>query len=179
MAQFKAFSSNSEVIGQGILVLLEGMSTFRPMALQILKEQGISDVRADKWYSLQAYLDAYRRIAEKVGPTTLKMIGKKAPELALWPPQVNSIETALASIDVAYRMNNRGGNIGSYKFEKTGERTAKMVCHTPYPCSFDSGLVEATAKKFAPAGALVTVTHDDTQPCRQKNGETCTLSISW
>ncbi len=179
MAQFKGFDPKVEVVGQGVLVLIEGVGTFRPTALKILAEHGISNVQADKWYPQQAYLDAYRQIAEKVGPVTLKLIGRKIPEVALWPPQINSVEAALASIDVAYHMNNRGGEIGSYKFKKTGERTGKMVCHNPYPCLFDIGLVEATAKKFALAGKRVTVTHDDTQECRQKGGETCTLLISW
>ena len=179
MAQFKVFSPDAEVVGQAILVFLEGMSSFHSMALQILEEQGINDIQPDGWYPMQAYLNAYRHIAEKVGPATLKMIGKQVPELALWPPEVNSIETALTSIDVAYHMNNRGSNVGSYRFEKTGESTGKMVCHTPYPCSFDQGLVGATARKFTPVGVVVTVKHDDTQPCRQTGGETCTLLVSW
>lgn len=179
MAQFIAFAPNTEVVGHGILVLVEGLGAFSPMAVAILAEQGISNVQADGWYPLQPYLDAYRQIAEKVGPTTLKLIGKKVPEVVLWPPQINSVEAALNSIDIAYHMNNRGGEIGSYKFTKTGERTGKMVCHNPYPCPFDIGLIEATAKKFAPARGRVKVTHDDTQGCRSKGGETCTLLISW
>jgi len=179
MAQFKAFDPKVEVVGQGILVLIEGVGEFRPTALQILAEHGIRDVQANQWYPLQAYLDAYRQVAERVGPVTLKLIGKKVPEVALWPPEINSVEGALASIDVAYHMNQRGGDSGSYKFTKTGERSGKMVCHNPYPCPFDIGLVEATARKFAPAGARVRVTHDDTQGCRQKGGDSCTLLISW
>jgi hypothetical protein len=179
MAEFKAFDPKTEVIGQGILVMLEGVGVFQPTAVKILAERGIKNVQAEAWYPMQAYLDAYRQIAEKVGSATLKQIGRKVPEIAIWPPQINSVETALASIDAAYQMNQRGGKNGAYTFTKTGERTGKMVCHNPFPCLFDSGLVEAVAQKFAPTNARVKVTHDETRECRQHGGETCTLLISW
>jgi hypothetical protein len=179
MAQFKAFAPQVEVSGDSISALVEGMGAFKPMGLQVLAEHGILEPQPGKWYPKQAYLDGFKKIADKLGVATLKGIGKKIPEKAAWPPNVNSIASALASIDVAYHMNHRGGEIGHYRFEKTGEKSGKMVCQNPYPCAFDQGIVEAAAKKFAPAGALVKVTHDDTRPCRQKGGESCTYLVSW
>jgi hypothetical protein len=181
MAQFKAFSPNVQVSGAGVLTLVAGMEAFEEMALQILAKHGIIDPKENEWYPCQPYLDAYREIAETIGPYRLKRIGRAAPERALWPPDIDSIEKALASIDAAYHMNNRGDEVGHYHFEKTGERSGKMECYNPYPCSFDIGLIEATATKLAPPGTTVTVRHesDDQQPCRQEGGERCTYHISW
>lgn len=69
------------------------------------------------------------------------------------------------TIDPAYRMNHRGGEIGYYRYAKTGERAATLTCENPYPCPFDEGLIEGVAVKFAAPGAWVKVVHAP-QSCR-------------
>lgn len=179
MAQFQAFAPGVEVNGAAVLSVVEGMGGFRAMALQILAQNGIINPQAGKWYSQQAWLDAFKQIAERVGPATLLMIGSKIPETALWPTNITTVEDALASIDVAYHMNHRGGEIGHYHFQKLGEGLGKVVCHNPYPCNFDLGIIEATAKRFAPPVVIPYVRHDNTQPCRQKGGDSCTYVVTW
>ena len=179
MAQFTAFDPKVEVNGTGIIGFIEFAGTFKKMILNILAKHGIVNPTGKDWYLQQAWLDAYREIYEQVGVKTLKQIGKQLPEKALWPPAIDTVEKALASLDMAYHMNHRGGEIGFYRFEKTGEHSGKVVCHNPYPCPFDEGLIETAAKKFALPGARVHVKHDESQPCRLKGGETCTYLISW
>ncbi len=109
----------------------------------------------------------------------MRVIGHKIPETAIWPPEVNTIEQALASIDVAYHMNHRNGDIGHYTFIKTGERSGKMTCGNPYPCDFDFGIIEGTGKKFAPDKTFLRVQHDNSQPCRKADADSCTYLITW
>jgi hypothetical protein len=85
----------------------------------------------------------------------------------------------LGSIDVAYHMNHRGGEIGHYAFTKSTPTTGVVVCGDPYPCEFDHGIVEASARKFAPPKVVASVRHDEAQPCRSKHGESCTYHVSW
>ena len=179
MAQFQAFEPQVEVSGASITLLVDAMGMFTRLAKRILEGNGIHDVNPEGWYSQQAYLNAYREIYEQIGEKTLKTIGKQIPEKALWPPNINSIEAALASIDEAYNMNHRGGEIGYYRYEKTGESSAKMVCYNPYPCVFDMGLIESTGNKFAPPGKRVRVTHDTPDICRTKGGDSCIYSVTW
>ncbi len=179
MAQFKSFAPNVEVKGGVVLSFVEGLGAFRTMAYNILAQYGIANPVEEQWYPQQAYLDAVKAISEKVGKTTLKQIGKHIPELAAWPPDVDTVDKALNSIDVAYHMNHRGGDIGYYRFEKTGVNSGKVICHNPYACGFDHGLIEATARKFAPAGVAVTVRHDDSTTCRQNGADTCTYTVKW
>jgi hypothetical protein len=195
MAQFIAFDDSIEVNGQTILSVVRGMGVFEKLALKILKEHGIDNPQPGRWYSQQAWLDAFKEIATKIGPNTLFEIGKKIPESADWPPEIRTIEEALASIDVAYHLNHRKDGevlfnpttgemregIGHYKFEKTGEREGIMVCENPYPCDFDRGIIYAVARKFKPEGGPfhVIVSHDETKPCRNKGGDSCTYIIKW
>jgi len=101
---------------------MKGMGAFGPTATQILERHGIKSPEAQGWYSQQAWLDAFREIAQSIGPRTLNRIGTSIPNSAKFPPGLDTMDKALASIDVAYHMNHRGGEIGHYKFQKTGER---------------------------------------------------------
>ena len=180
MAQYKAFDSGVEVSGDAVLSVVEWLGAFRETALDILAEYGIHDPKHGQWYSQQSWLDAFKAIANMVGEASLFYVGENIPEKANWPSGINSIEKALASIDVAYHMNHRGGEIGNYKFQKTGDRSGKMVCNNPYPCEFDRGIIEAVATKYKPKrSSFVKVEHDDLQPCRQEGADSCTYLISW
>lgn len=180
MAQFKAFASGVSVNGETVLSVVAGMGGFKAQALKILASHGIDDPQPGKWYPQQAWLDSFKEISESIGGKVLFEIGKKIPENAQWPPEVDSIEKALPSIDVAYHMNHKGGDIGNYSFKQNDEKNGVMVCKNPYPCEFDRGIVTSVARKFKPAASpFVTVKHDDTAPCRAKGGDSCTYQISW
>ena len=179
MTQFKAINPKVEVSGAAVLSVVEGIEAFKKTALEILAKHGIADPKKEGWYLQQSWLDAFREISEKIGPATLRRIGTKIPETAMWPSEIKTVEEALASIDVAYHMNHQGGEIGHYRFEKTGKKSGRFLCDNPYPCAFDFGIIKATARRFAGKDAIPVVKHDDTQPCRAKGGESCTYLISW
>lgn len=179
MTQFIAFAPNVEVAGQAVLSVVDGMGVMKVLATQMLERHGIRNPEPGLWYPQQPWLDTFREIADQVGPNTVYQIGVKIPENATFPPEIDSIEKALASIDVAYHMNHRDGEIGHYHYTKTGDRSAKMICPNPYPCEFDRGIISAMCRKFKPAEAVVYVTHDDSQACRKKGGESCTYKVSW
>ncbi len=179
MAQFKPFVPGVEVNGQTVLSVVDGLGSFRDIAFSLLKSNGIDDPKPNQWYSQAAWLKTFEVIAAKLGPKSLTLIGKKIPENADFPPEIDSIVKALAAIDVAYHMNHRGGEIGHYSFSSTGAHTARMVCNNPYPCEFDYGIIVAMGTRFAPTDAFVKVTHDDTQPCRKNGADSCTYLVSW
>jgi hypothetical protein len=179
MAQFKAFSDGVEVNGETVLSIVDGMGAMKFMAMKILKEAGIIDPKPGQWYRQQAWLDAFRKISESVGANTLSQIGQKIPENAQFPPQIDTIEKALAAIDVAYHMNHRGGEIGRYEYSSDGPNKATLVCTNPYPCNFDRGIILAMARRFGPKGSSPRVVHDDAKSCRVKGDESCTYHVSW
>jgi len=180
MAQFKAFTSSVEVNGETVLAVVDGMGARRGRALEILAEKGTPDPEPGRWYPQQAWLDAFRAIAEEFGPDTLFSIGRRIPENARFPSEIDSIGKALASLNAAYHVNHRGGGIGSYRFEKTGLRSGRMICKNPYPCDFDRGIVTAVAEKFRPADCeAVVVSKDESAPCRKEGADSCTYLVAW
>lgn len=179
MVEFKARASRVEVSGAAVLAVLKGMGAFEAMGRRFLADNGIVDPSEANWYPQQAWLDTFRTIAERVGPATLRLIGTKIPQTAQWPATINSVEQALASIDVAYHMNHRGGEIGHYRLERAGPKSALMVCANPYPCAFDMGIIEATVQRFSPQGHLPQITHDGAIGCRRSGRPACGYQIAW
>jgi hypothetical protein len=181
MAQFRAFEQGVEVNGETVHAFIDGMGGFKQKAVETLAAHGITDPQPGQWYKQQAYLDAFKDIAEKVGAATLYGIGLKIPEHAEFPPDINTLAKALPSIDVAYHMNHRGGEIGHYQLATTGVKSFKMVCNNPYPCDFDRGIIGAICRRFRPDGSPVSarVAHDDTAPCRKKAASSCTYLVTW
>jgi len=193
MSEFEAFNNSVEVNGQTILSVLAGMVGFETTAITILSQNGIDNPEPDKWYSHQSWLNAFKEISNKIGEKTLINIGMMIPEKAEWPANVNSMEGAFASIDIAYHMNHRlngillynpeTGNmlegIGHYKYQKTDENEITMECNNPYPCAFDKGIIKSVANKFKPVGIKVNFKEGVAHGCRSKGDNVCTYVITW
>jgi hypothetical protein len=179
MAQFRSFSPGVLVNGQTVLSVVDGMGSFAQTAVAVLARHGIKQPTPAGWYPQQAWLDSFEEIAKSIGPRTLNQIGQSIPKNARFPVGVNSVEDSLASLDDAYHMNHRGGEIGHYVFKKTGAKSGQIECNNPYPCEFDLGIVQAIAKRFAAPGAQIEVVHDPAKPCRSRQGESCTFLVTW
>jgi hypothetical protein len=168
-----------QVNGQTVLSVVKGMGAFVQRGSEILEQHGIKAPEPMAWYPQQAWLDAFQEISKSIGSRTMSQIGQSNPNSAKFPPGIDSVEKGLNSMDTAYHMNHRGGEIGHYTFTKTGEKKGVMECRTPYSCDFEGGIIQAIVKRFGPSGTTPKIVHDDSTPCRSKNGDSCTFSISW
>lgn len=178
MATYKAFSPAAEINGQTILATLNSI-LLRNMALEALCMNGIDDPKPNQWYPQQAWLNAFRHIEQQVGSGALFQIGTQIPANATFPPSIDSITKALASIDIAYHINHRNGEIGCYKFVSTGPRAAQIICNNPYPCDLDRGIITSMATLFKPKGSEgIKVVHNP-GACRQKGADICAYTITW
>lgn len=182
MAQFEAFDDDVEVNGQTVQSMIAGAgdvsSIFEDRMEETLADHGIEEPRTDEWYAQQAYLDAFESVADSIGQRTLTNIGKKIPDQADWPPGIDSVPEGLESINEAYQMNHRNGDIGYYEYEPMGDSEGKVFCKNPYPCAFDKGIVKAVVSRFSPESNLVTVSEEG-DDCRQSGGDECVYHVSW
>jgi len=180
MKVFVASTEQVEVNGETVYSIIDGMGAFKAKALKILAASGIIDPKPGQWYKQQAWLNAFKLIAEEIGSLTLYSIGQKIPNNAKFPPGIDNIHKALASIDVAYQMNHRNGFIGNYHYEKTGENSAKITCTGPYPDIFDKGIISSMTARFNPGNpANAKIYMDESLPVRMKGGDSTTFIIEW
>jgi hypothetical protein len=179
MAQFVALDPNVEVNGAAILATIGGMEED---VMPLLEQHGIADPKTDQWYPQQAWLDVFKEISEGWGAGggmfDLVSIGMNIPDNAIWPPDIDTVESALKSIDVAYHMNHRGGEIGHYRAEVIDQSHIRMICDNPYPSDFDYGIIYRTTQKFISPGTQFTVSRA-ASPCRLQGDEKCIYDITW
>jgi hypothetical protein len=169
-----------EVTGGSLKSLVDAMEFLKLKARQILKARGIDPFDPTQWYPLPAVVGCYQDILAQVGPSTLRSVGRHVPKNAVFPPHIDTFESALHSLDQAYRMNHRGsGDIGGYHFHPGGPRTARMVCDNPYPCEFDQGIIEALYDRFQPKGSILFRIEHDASGCREKGARACTYQLRW
>lgn len=176
MAQYEPFTERVEARGQTILSFVDAF----PPALQgraesILADNGIEDLDPEAWYPQEAWLASFEEIEEEIGTNTLKKIGKAIPKNAEWPPGVDTVVGGLESIDEAYHMNHRGGEIGYYEAETLDDGTVEVCCHNPYPCAFDQGILDGVVREFANKHVSITEVSDD---CRSNGGDECVYRVS-
>jgi hypothetical protein len=197
--QFVPFEEGIEVNGQTVVAVVDGLSTFSVLASAYLLDEGIGEadvngrvvVEPRGWYSQRAWLRSFQRISEQLGDGILQQIGVAIPRNAAFPPRLQDIHDAIRSIDVAYHMNHRrqgrsmfdpetgrmAEGIGHYGYEPvSGKRRIFCVCENPYPCAFDQGILLSMAQRYE-SGARVL--HDESRPCRKREGESCTYVITW
>lgn len=178
MAQFVAFDPKVETLGQAILSAVEGMGD---EAHTYLAKHGLGEIKLDQWYMQQDFLNFLKAISEKQINAMFDLvgIGMKIPEHAVFPPQIDSIPSALMAIDMAYHMNNRNGEIGNYEVKVMGENSIDLICNNPFPCDFDYGLIYGMTRRFCPEDAQFVVRHDNHAACRQKGADSCTYHVTW
>ena len=193
MAQFEAFNKKAEVSGKAVLSIAYGLGAMQSVGFSILAEHGIINPKIDSWYPQQKWLNAFKHIADKVGANSLYKIGLSIPDHAEFPTDIENINDALASIDIAYHLNHRlddkilydpdtgkmSEGIGHYHYKKINDRKVEIICDNPYPCDFDKGLIVAMARKFKPRGSNIKVEHGESKSCRKKGNNECTYTISW
>lgn len=178
MPEFIAIEPDVEVKGAAVLATLHGIN--KEHIMPVAERYGLSTAQADGWYLQQCWLDVLREIAHGAcgGSLDLVSVGMEIPTSADWPPDVNNMEAALFSIDVAYHLNHRKGQIGHYKAVTIDSTHIDMICDNPYPCDFDYGIIFGTLRRWRNADVPFKLTHDPAQ-CRKRGDAACTYHVSW
>lgn len=192
MAQFIAFEDGITVNGQTILSVVNALekAKAKDIALDVLAENNLINIEDKKWYKQIDWLNTFKSISEEMGETILFFIGKSIIDNAEFPPEINSLEKGLASIDIAYHMNHQKGGkqmfnpengeklngIGFYKVTEVQDNQIKMVCENPYPCDFDRGIITSMARKFE---QLAEVKLDLSTKGRKDGKKSSTYLITW
>ena len=138
MAQFKAFDQRVELSGGHLSAIVQAFPAgTEKIAMSILTAKGLQDPKPDAWYNLQAVLDVMKDLYESFNPGLLTRTGNRVAQVVQLPPHWKSLDIALKELDVGYKMNHRGGQIGSYAAEDLGTEGGlhrmKMIARTHWP----------------------------------------------
>lgn len=182
MPQFKAFSPAVEIWGGSLLAMLDGLvhaGMPRDEALALLGRAGVWDPEREGWYSHQAMLDTLREAGDRYGERVLRAAGRAIPIGSRFPPEVETLERALLTLDIAYQVNHRGGAIGHYACRALGPRRMELRCDNPYGCEVDQGILDTLLAHHASAGLTPSLSHSSDTGCRKQGHHACLYHVAW
>lgn len=180
MPQFKAFSPLVEIWGGCLLAMVDGLGSAgmpRAEALALLARSGVLDPDRNGWFPQQAILDVLSKAEGRYGGEALRAAGRSIPKGSRFPPEVESLERALSTLDIAYQVNHRGGRIGQYGCRSLGPRRMELFCDNPYGCDLDQGIFDTLFARHALDGHPPDLIH---QPgCRKQGHRACIYHVVW
>lgn len=159
MTKLIAVSPDSKISGRLVLAFTQNINQhdIEP----VLKQYHLEPVDADAWYPQQQLLNVFRDIHEGKTNVTdnLVAIGMKGSETAAYPPEINSIATALQALPMIHELNHRNiPNVGSeYEVTILGDHHILIANHSPYPNDTLYGFIWGIIKHFKSATTNFTV----------------------
>lgn len=142
---------NAEIIGQNLLSTVVHIN--RESVYPFLVKHGLDNIDPQQWYPLQAWMNVLNDVAEQGGGSSdFVSLGVAIAQTALLPPEIEnaSFEDFCASMDYAYQMNHRNGDVGHYMAEQMGEHHIKVTMTAPYPDDQAYGVLYGFARRFLP-----------------------------
>jgi hypothetical protein len=172
--EYQSKNPNVKVSGGAILAFLNSL-TNKELGIKYLKQHGIEDVEAGKFYPQQLYLLAQKDLVDAIGvPSALEGVGEKIPA-QLPPMNAKDIFDLFENWNNHYKSNNQGDNESYFRVTEKGDNFLIIETNNPYSCAFDRGLFRTLARKFHPT-AKVTKSGDK---CRAKGDPVCLYHVFW
>jgi len=174
-----------EVKGQTVRLVVDGLDehpeTSASQGREFLAENGIEDPNPEDWYSLRGLVRTLDAVESEYDEEVLTHLGSKIPESVEWPSDVTSATGGFETVDEAYQLNHRGGDIGYYEFAEVGDRERRVTCANPYPCPFDRGIIQGTLRAFGEEFSYTPMVfvRETSDHCRAEGGTKCTYRVSW
>ena len=105
----------------------------------------LANLTPDSFILVQHWLDALEEIQKTVGTNVLHRVGSAILQNAMFPPELDSVDTVLANMDAIYYMNHKG-DVGHYHTSRSDTGVWEVRCETPYPRHFERGAVEGVVR---------------------------------
>lgn len=148
--EIKPFDKDAQFIGSTVLKSIESIPVFSQKRMfNIFKELGVPQIMPELWYPFQTLVDFYKELEKSFGPNTLFDMGKAIPEAAILPPDIDSIGTALGTINIAYNMNHKG-YVGFHDMVSHDKESKTIIMdnYTPFPSDVHRGVYTGMARRF-------------------------------
>ena len=142
---------------------------------KILSDAGVERIDPDRWYDFDWASAIYFKIGAQVGRGALIEVGRNMIQTAEFPPGIDGVASVLMSLDMAYRLNARGPNIGEITTVLEDEHSATSVWSPKFPCALNVGILEGSCARY---GAKPLIEHG-AGGCVDEGGSACTYHVSW
>lgn len=152
----------------------EVMSVFRQRIQDALADRGIESVDAENWYPVAEFSAVLQTVEDDAGEPTLTKLGVAAVQSMEWD-DTQTVSDGLVSLSDPIGTCHQG-QLGQCDGESVEESAVSLTFDSPYPCSFDRGLIKGLAQELG--AGYVGIDHEQDR-CRKTGDATCRYQISW
>jgi len=133
---------NALVRAANVRATLDAFNLIPTVGRTILEHHGlrVDDLRTNHFVSVQRWLDVLRDVQTAVGTNLVRQVGTRIIENADFPERFRTTAEVIEALDEIYYLNHRG-NVGHYRVRPSSDGFV-VRCETPYPRSFERGLIE-------------------------------------
>jgi hypothetical protein len=172
--EFVCPDPSARVRAANVLATLEAFKLVPELGRRIVQKHKleIAQLRPDQFILVQHWLDALREIQDTLGHEKVRSVGRNVIEAGNFPPQFADAESILLNLDEIYYLNHRG-NVGHYFVRKLSDASIIVRCETPYPRTFEYGLIDGICRHPKVGGGFI-VQYD---PGPIAGHITCTLRV--
>lgn len=121
------------------------------------EKHGLTYIEADKWYSAQQVSDFYYDLEQAPnGMFNLVAIGVNVADKVVYPPEVRTMDDALALAPQMHYAGWRNGHPGDIQVERFGPKHVRFIfTDLPLPIDLVYGLCYGLVKRFSPPGTRI------------------------
>jgi hypothetical protein len=143
----------AEVIGSAMQNLFVSMNRedFANFVEQVLTKYGVKSLDNNTWYPHQLSLDIFKMIEvnHKNASENLVALGMAYVETATFPPEINTVFTALSALSLTYNLNIRNVRQDEgYVVKKITENHIQIEDRNPFPHDTVYGFIWGISKRF-------------------------------
>jgi hypothetical protein len=141
--------------------LLSSLSDdIKPHFAEVMQSYGYSlEINDEYWYPLQAYYDLCKKVEEEgSNALTLISIGRAVIEAAQFPPEIDSIPSAIRLLMDIHHLNLQNvPEDDGYSDLEMGDQVIKLTDNTGFPHDVIYGYLYGLANRFKPEGYAVII----------------------
>jgi hypothetical protein len=145
--EFVSPDPNATVRAANVRATLDAFRLLPEVGRRLIEKHDLrlEDLQPDAFIPVQRWLDALREVQTTVGPSKVREVGRHIIANAEFPPHFKDAEEILLELDTIYYLNHQG-NVGHYRVSRQASGLIEVRCETPYPRTFEWGLVEGICR---------------------------------
>jgi hypothetical protein len=160
--RYQASGPNTKANGQ---VFMPYLKVLQGSPLEhLIAKYNLDKLQPETFYPQKDICDMQRQMSEQIGKFSGELvdIGIKSIDSIGFPPEVKTVEDAMAMLHQIYQMIHQGVPAEEgWIYKKVSDSTLKIYFNSPYEPFAAYGYIYAIAHRFKPAGTDVTITMEE------------------
>jgi hypothetical protein len=167
---------NVSLMGAAALGIVEALLNRDAVLVDFPRRDELAQLEPTAFHPLSLYVDLGNYLEQRLGTYAFLRLGRKMAIAVMntaFPPDINGVEEAIATIDAAHKMFCKP-IVGAFEIEDPSPGKLTVRYTAPYNCVLQEGLFHEVALRYGAPNA--TVTH---AACRRKGAPACTFEIKY